>query len=62
MEEYKEKLQNAVSDGILDANDVISKLLDLLTNDDVAELIENEDWGEMIGIRKYEESEEDEEY
>ncbi len=62
MEEYKEKLQNAVSDGILDANDVISKLLDLLTNDDIAELIENEDWGEMIGIRKYEESEEDEEY
>lgn len=62
MEEYKEKLQNAVSDGILDANDVISKLLDLLTNDDVAELIENEDWGEMIGIRKYEESDEDEEY
>lgn len=62
MEEYKEKLQNAVSDGILDANDVISKLLELLTNDDVAELIENEDWGEMIGIRKYEESEEDEEY
>lgn len=62
MEEYKEKLQNAVSDGILDASDVISKLLDLLTNDDVAELIENEDWGEMIGIRKYEESEEDEEY
>lgn len=62
MEEYKEKLQNAVSDGILDANDVISKLLELLTNDDIAELIENEDWGEMIGIRKYEESEEDEEY
>ena len=62
MEEYKEKLQNAVADGILDANDVISKLLEYLTNDDVAELIENEDWGEMIGIRKYEESEEDEEY
>lgn len=62
MEEYKEKLQNAVSDGILDSNDVISKLLDLLTNDDIAELIENEDWGEMIGIRKYEQSEEDEEY
>lgn len=62
MEEYKEKLQNAVADGILDANDVIGKLLEYLTNDDVAELIENEDWGEMIGIRKYEESEEDEEY
>lgn len=62
MEEYKEKLQNAVSDGILDATDVISRLMEYLTDDEVAEIIENADWGEMIGIRKYGESEEDEEY
>lgn len=62
MEEYKEKLQNAVSDGILDATDVISRLMEYLTDDEVAEIIENADWGEMIGIRKYEESEEDEDY
>lgn len=62
MEEYKEKLQNAVSDGILDATDVISRLMEYLTDDEVAEIIENADWGEMIGIRKYVESDEDEDY
>lgn len=44
MEEYKEKLQNAVSDGILDATDVISRLMEYLTDDEVAEIIENADW------------------
>ena len=51
--EYKEKLLEAVQDGLLDSVEVLEKILSYMDEDDVEELVEKEDWD--IGIRKFEE-------
>lgn len=51
--EYKEKLLEAVQDGLLDAVEVMEKILSYVDEDDIEELVEKEDWD--IGIRKFEE-------
>lgn len=51
--EYKEKLLEAVQDGLLDAVEVMEKILSYIDEDDIEELVEKEDWD--IGIRKFEE-------
>lgn len=51
--EYKEKLLEAVQDGLLDSVEVLEKILSYIDEDDVEELVEKEDWD--IGIRKFEE-------
>ncbi|MCQ2975042.1 MAG: hypothetical protein MJ211_09545 [Bacteroidales bacterium] len=60
MEDYKEKLLIAVQDGILDANEVIEKLLSYMDDETVQQVIEEEDWEELCGIRALEDNEEDE--
>lgn len=51
--EYKEKLLEAVQDGLLDVVEVMEKILSYIDEDDIEELVEKEDWD--IGIRKFEE-------
>lgn len=51
--EYKEKLLEAVQDGLLDAVEVMEKILSYIDEDDIEELVEKEEWD--IGIRKFEE-------
>jgi hypothetical protein len=53
MDNYKEKLLEAVQDGLLDGSEVVEKLLEYLDEDQVMELVEGEGWD--IGIRKFEE-------
>lgn len=60
MNDYKEKLLNAVQDGVLDATEVVEKLLSYVDEDSIEELIEDEGWEEYCGIRNLEVSDEDE--
>lgn len=60
MEDYKDKLLTAVQDGILEANEVVEKLLSYMDDETVQQVIEEEDWEELCGIRELEDNEEDE--
>lgn len=51
MNDYKEKLLEAVQDGVIDAAEVVEKLLSYVDEDSIAELIDNEGWD--IGIRNF---------
>jgi len=51
MNDYKEKLLEAVQDGIIDAAEVVEKLLSYVDEDSIAELVDNEGWD--IGIRNF---------
>jgi hypothetical protein len=51
MNDIKEKLINAVADGILDSNEVVEKLLEYIDNDTVQDIIEDNDWD--IGQNEY---------
>lgn len=53
MNDYKEKLLEAVQDGIIDAAEVVEKLLSYVDEDSIAELVDNEGWD--IGIRNFDE-------
>ena len=53
MDDIKEKLMNAVNDGLLDSNEVVEKLLEYIDEDDVARIIDNEGWD--IGQSTYNE-------
>ena len=59
MEDYKDKLLIAVQDGILEANEVVEKLLSYMDDETVQQVIEEEDWEELCGIRELEDNEED---
>lgn len=60
MEDYKDKLLTAVQEGILEANEVVEKLLSYMDDETVQQVIEEEDWEELCGIRELEDNEEDE--
>ena len=51
MNDYKEKLLEAVQDGVIDAAEVVEKLLSYVDEDSIAELVDNEGWD--IGIRNF---------
>ena len=51
MNDYKEKLLEAVQDGMLDAAEVVEKLLSYVDEDSIAELVDSEGWD--IGIRNF---------
>lgn len=51
MNDYKEKLLEAVQDGVIDAAEVVEKLLSYVDEDSIAELIDSEGWD--IGIRNF---------
>ena len=51
MNDYKEKLLEAVQDGIIDAAEVVEKLLSYVDEDSIAELVDSEGWD--IGIRNF---------
>jgi len=51
MNDYKEKLLEAVQDGVIDAAEVVEKLLSYIDEDSIAELVDNEGWD--IGIRNF---------
>ena len=53
MNDYKEKLLEAVQDGVIDAAEVVKKLLSYVDEDSIAELVDNEGWD--IGIRNFDE-------
>ena len=53
MDDIKEKLMNAVNDGLLDSNEVVEKLLEYIDEDDIARIIDNEGWD--IGQCTYDE-------
>jgi hypothetical protein len=53
MNDYKEKLLEAVQDGVIDAAEVVEKLLSYVDEDSIAELVDNEGWD--IGIRNFDE-------
>ncbi|MBO7691268.1 MAG: hypothetical protein J6T10_01375 [Methanobrevibacter sp.] len=53
MDDIKEKLMNAVNDGLLDSNEVVEKLLEYIDEDDIARIIDNEGWD--IGQSTYDE-------
>lgn len=53
MNDYKEKLLEAVQDGVIDAAEVVEKLLSYIDEDSIAELVDNEGWD--IGIRNFDE-------
>jgi hypothetical protein len=57
MNDIKEKLINAVADGILDSNEVVEKLLEYIDNDTVQDIIEDNDWD--IGQNGYSDEYED---
>ena len=51
MNDYKEKLLEAVQDGVIDAAEVVEKLLSYVDEDSIAELVDSEGWD--IGIRNF---------
>lgn len=51
MNDYKEKLLEAVQDGVIDAAEVVEKLLYYVDEDSIAELVDSEGWD--IGIRNF---------
>ncbi len=51
MNDYKEKLLEAVQDGVIDAAEVVEKLLSYVDEDSIAELVDTEGWD--IGIRNF---------
>lgn len=53
MNDYKEKLLEAVQDGVIDAAEVVEKLLSYVDEDSIAELVDSEGWD--IGIRNFDE-------
>lgn len=53
MNDYKEKLLEAVQDGVIDAAEVVEKLLSYVDEDSIAELVDTEGWD--IGIRNFDE-------
>lgn len=51
MNDYKEKLLEAVQDGVIDAAEVVEKLLSYVDEDSIAELVDSEGWD--IGIHNF---------
>lgn len=50
--EYKDKLIQAVQDGVLDGVEVVEKLLSYIEEDTIADIVDEEGWD--IGIRSFE--------
>jgi uncharacterized protein YfkK (UPF0435 family) len=49
MGDIKEKLINAVNDGVLDAESVVEALLNYIDEDTVQDIVDKEDWRSSLG-------------
>lgn len=49
MGDIKEKLINAVNDGVLDAESVVEALLNYIDEDSVQDIVDKEDWRSSLG-------------
>lgn len=49
MGDIKEKLINAVNDGVLDAESVVEVLLNYIDEDTVQDIVDKEDWRSSLG-------------
>ena len=49
MSDIKEKLINAVNDGVLDAESVVEALLNYIDEDTVQDIVDKEDWRSSLG-------------
>lgn len=49
MGDIKERLINAVNDGILDAESVVEALLNYIDEDTVQDIVDKEDWRSSLG-------------
>lgn len=60
MGDIKEKLINAVNDGVLDAESVVEALLNYIDEDTVQDIVDKEDWRSSLG--ELEDTNSDDEY
>ena len=60
MGDIKEKLINAVNDGVLDAESVVEALLNYIDEDTVQDIVDKEDWRSSLG--ELEDTNTDDEY
>lgn len=60
MGDIKEKLINAVNDGVLDAESVVEALLNYIDEDTVQDIVDKEDWRSSLG--ELEDTNPDDEY
>lgn len=49
MSDIKERLINAVNDGVLDAESVVEALLNYIDEDTVQDIVDKEDWRSSLG-------------
>lgn len=49
MGDIKERLINAVNDGVLDAESVVEALLNYIDEDSVQDIVDKEDWRSSLG-------------
>lgn len=49
MGDIKERLINAVNDGVLDAESVVEALLNYIDEDTVQDIVDKEDWRSSLG-------------
>ena len=49
MGDIKERLINAVNDGVLDAESVVEALLNYIDEDTVQDIVDKEDWRRSLG-------------
>lgn len=49
MGDIKERLINAVNDGVLDAESVVESLLNYIDEDTVQDIVDKEDWRSSLG-------------
>lgn len=60
MDNIKDKLLQAINDGLIDSIDVVDKLLLYIDDNDLQNILEDNNWDELCGMHEIPDYEEDE--